>query len=769
MYVLCSTITTLAIISIVSPCFNYCLGKRGRKPTTTPPLHLRSPPKGYKYGTTTKTAAYDDGDGSTTANVNVNATIAAFSERRVPENLDAIVVGSGPAGLTTAALLARNGWRVLVLEQNESVGGGLHTFRKKKKNTTTTTSLPPTDDSKTNENERYEFDAGLHYVGTDSQMTTVLNEATNSKIEWRRVGSCFDNFTYDKVHLPDVDITHEFRGDAGDWCNDLCRRFPRHSRNIQSLFHRIRKDVCDPQIRTFFALKAIAPWTWLCQLLQKTLCRRFIAMTRRGWYDILWEHKIPPSSPLGRLLSYPCGNYGTNSSLTSYYMHATVINHYMDGAYYPIGGPGVITKRLTQQIRRSGGQVLTHVRAVNLCLDDEHGSGRTEGVLVMSKRGKLAEVHAPVVICASGIQSARRLYPGFCKDEIRKLPKPSASMLMMFVGLKVPANQVHTLPTMNLWQTPGPKNSWFAKHDPCHGDAHASFISISSLRESASEYTKPTTDMTLSTSTVPIAPPLLATMTTDADKDTDDTAADDWEIPNDQESATAATTDDDTTFRKVSAVMCVPVSCDLFAEYLKDDHHYSKNPKYLERKKAITECLRQRFISEMPSQCGDWIEMIELGSPASVKSYLGSESGEAYGLDFSPARWMHPMLQPRTPVPGFFLTGQDIVTNGLAGAVLSSELTCNAVLGYGSNISDLWNGSDFIKDLVAWNNSPPTTVQNPTHTSDATPKESTSSVERLKLVYEQRKQEADEFSTSLVEQYNQCVQYLKEKFWSFEN
>ena len=72
-----------------------------------------------------------------------NVLKQGFAQSKVPEIVDAIVVGSGIGGLTTAAILAKAGRRVLFLEQHDQAGGCCHTFIDK----------------------NYEFDVGIHYIG----------------------------------------------------------------------------------------------------------------------------------------------------------------------------------------------------------------------------------------------------------------------------------------------------------------------------------------------------------------------------------------------------------------------------------------------------------------------------------------------------------------------------------------------------------------------------------------------------------------------------
>ena len=54
-----------------------------------------------------------------------------YSRKKLPKNVDVIIIGSGISGLTLGALLARCGRRVLVLEQHYIAGGATHTFEEK--------------------------------------------------------------------------------------------------------------------------------------------------------------------------------------------------------------------------------------------------------------------------------------------------------------------------------------------------------------------------------------------------------------------------------------------------------------------------------------------------------------------------------------------------------------------------------------------------------------------------------------------------------------
>ena len=54
--------------------------------------------------------------------------------------------------------------------------------------------------------------------------------------------------------------------------------------------------------------------------------------------------------------------------------------------------------------------------------------------------------------------------------------------------------------------------------------------------------------------------------------------------------------------------------------------------------------------------------------------------GELYGIDHNPERFRNKWLKAKTPIKNLYLTGQDILTVGLAGALAAGVLTCSTLL-----------------------------------------------------------------------------------------
>ncbi|PJC58408.1 MAG: FAD-dependent oxidoreductase, partial [Flavobacteriales bacterium CG_4_9_14_0_2_um_filter_35_242] len=99
---------------------------------------------------------------------------------------------------------------------------------------------------------------------------------------------------------------------------------------------------------------------------------------------------------------------------------------------------------------------------------------------------------------------------------------------------------------------------------------------------------------------------------------------------------------------------------------------------------ALKEQIAQRLLKELYKQLPHLegkVDYYELSTPLTTQHFVNYEKGEIYGLDHSPSRFRQDFLKPKTPIKNFYLTGQDIVTAGVGGALFSGVLTAMAVTG----------------------------------------------------------------------------------------
>ena len=97
-------------------------------------------------------------------------------------------------------------------------------------------------------------------------------------------------------------------------------------------------------------------------------------------------------------------------------------------------------------------------------------------------------------------------------------------------------------------------------------------------------------------------------------------------------------------------------------------------------KQGFTERLLEGLYKQMPQLRGR-LDYVELSTPLSTQWFNAYDRGEIYGLDHDLRRFEQKWLHPVTPVKGLYLTGQDVVTAGVGGALMGGVMTTAAMMG----------------------------------------------------------------------------------------
>ena len=146
------------------------------------------------------------------------------------EKFDVIIIGSGMSGLTTAALLAQNNFKVLVLEKHFKVGGFTHTFKRK----------------------QYEWDVGIHYIGqvnrTQSPIRKLFDIISDGQLQWSAMDS-----NYDRIIFPDR--SYDFIAPRERFVESMISYFPKEESAI--LKYMALLDSVVKSSRSYFSQKAL--------------------------------------------------------------------------------------------------------------------------------------------------------------------------------------------------------------------------------------------------------------------------------------------------------------------------------------------------------------------------------------------------------------------------------------------------------------------------------------------------------------------------------
>ncbi len=502
---------------------------------------------------------------------------------------DVIVIGSGIGGLTSAALLAKiNHKKVLILEKHWIPGGLTHEFRR----------------------GDYHFDVGLHYVGEMQRgdlPRQVFDFISDGRLDWEKLPTVFERFVY-------PDFTFEVADDEAAYTAALVKQFPDENAPIRAYFKAIHRAAAWSQ-RQF--LRPVMPaWVQPFIRLSNLPGKKLALSTTRTILD-----KYFNDPQLKAVLASQWGDYGLPPADSAFAIHALIVHHFLNGAWFPKGGSTRVARSILPVIEARGGRCLVNHEAVRILVHDNRAVGVAVETIKGARRESLT-FSAPIVISNVGADlTYNKLLPASIPipflDELHRF-RCACSAVTLYIGFKDDPRALG-FNGENHWIFTGYDHDGLL-HDTnalLEGRCRACYLSFPSLKNS------------------------------------------------DAKSATAE-------------IIC-------FTEYAhftqwQDKPWRNRGKAYDGLKRTIADGMVKLVESHYPG-FSELIAFQELSTPLTIRNFTSREHGMMYGLPAVPARYGLDWLTPQTPVPGLYLSGSDVCAVGIVGALMGGVSAAAAVTG----------------------------------------------------------------------------------------
>ena len=502
------------------------------------------------------------------------------------EEFDSIIIGSGAGGLATALCLARAGQKVLVLEQHSVPGGWCHSF--------------------TLNGQR--FSPGVHYIGLldEGQSTSDLYQGlgvANDIIFFRMKKESYD-------HCIIAGKKYDLPAGIENLQKSLIHQFPKEEKNIKEYLFLIKK--VNEQLQMIPKLKGF--WQHLIVPYTMKHFGKFALFTLKRVID--WHIK---DATLKAVLNAQCGDHGLPPNRASFPVHCSVMNHYFDGGFYPMGGGSGIVKAMTTKIKSFGGVVRTQQSVEKILVDNKkaYGIQLADGTKILSKN---------VISNADPSTTYLKLIgkENISKSLTKKLEntKYSVTSLILFLTLDLDVTQFG-IDSGNIWN--------FKSEDI---DAHFDTLTKGNILE-GDEF-----------------PAFFLSCTTLKDPVSFNGRYHNFEV---------------VTY----------VNYDSFKEFNDSEDYHS--PKYEAFKNRIIEKFLYSVEKIIPT-AKNHIVQAELGTPKTNQFYVKTTNGNVYGTEKTLSQIGPFAYKSKTEFENLFLCGASTLSHGVTGATYSGIATASKIL-----------------------------------------------------------------------------------------
>lgn len=322
-----------------------------------------------------------------------------------------VIIGGGIGGLVSGALLAKEGYKVTVLEKNAIIGGGLQTFKRK----------------------GVSFPTGMHIVGGFQEGGNLrkLFEylGVMDKISLRST----DDDASDVVTMMDESVTYNLPRGKERFIAYLSAMFPAEKEQIKAYINRLFE--LSEEENLFHLRETPADHT--------THSDDFLGSVER------LRNQYITNPRLKVLLGYLCPLFGGSEETTPAYIHALLSTLHINGTYQFVGESQQLAEALEKVIENAGGQVIANEEVVRIAVENRQVVG------VFTKNGAcyqadnyISDVHPDVLLRIIDDGA----FPAAFKNRVSEIPE-TVSSFKVFIKFKEKAfpylNHSHFLTAMH--------------------------------------------------------------------------------------------------------------------------------------------------------------------------------------------------------------------------------------------------------------------------------------------------------------------------------
>jgi len=502
------------------------------------------------------------------------------------EELDTIIIGSGVGGLAAAICLAREGQKILVLEQHYVPGGWSHSF--------------------TLNGQR--FSPGVHYVG-------LIGEGQSTNEMYRGLGVANDMVffrmnpkAYEHCLIANEKI--DFPSGIENLKNALSARFPKEEKNIReylSLVDKVNYELqLMPKLKGFWQ-KITVPFR------TKNFGKFALFPLKRvvGWHV--------KDDLLKAALNIQCGDHGLPANLACFPVHCSVMSHYFEGGYYPMGGGGGIVKAMTNAVKRYGGEVRVKQNVTKIIVENHKAVGvaLADGQVLKAKN---ILSNADPSITYLDLVGKEFLSKGLAKKLSKT--KYSVTSLILFLTLEMDVTKFGI----------DSGNIWMMKDE--NGDENFKDLMTSDIASGES------------------FPAVFISCTTLKDPVSFNGKYHNFEV---------------VTY----------VDYDNLPDFGKEDYH---NDRYTDFKEKVINKFMNNIEKVIPG-AKKHIVQVELGTPKTNEFYINSTRGNVYGTEKTLSQVGPFSYKNKSEIENLYLCGASTLSHGVGGATHSGIMAASVILG----------------------------------------------------------------------------------------